>query len=32
MGKGVSEIEGDYKWHGKAPNNEELERFLKELL
>jgi transketolase len=32
MGKGISEIEGDYKWHGKAPNNEELEIFLKELL
>lgn len=32
MGKGVSEIEGDYRWHGKAPNSEELERFLKELI
>jgi len=32
MGKGVSENEGDYCWHGKAPNSEELERFLKELL
>lgn len=29
MGKGVPEIEGDYKWHGKAPNKEEKERFLK---
>lgn len=29
MGKGVPEIEGDYKWHGKAPNKEERERFLK---
>lgn len=32
MGNGVAEIEGDYRWHGKAPNSEELERFLKELL
>ncbi len=30
MGKGVAEIEGDYKWHGKAPNKEERDRFLKE--
>lgn len=29
MGKGVPEIEGDYKWHGKAPNKEERERFIK---
>lgn len=29
MGKGVPEIEGNYKWHGKAPNKEEKERFLK---
>lgn len=32
MGKGVSEIEGDYRWHGKAPNSKELDRFLQELL
>ncbi|MCF8367945.1 MAG: transketolase [Bacteroidales bacterium] len=31
MGKGVKEIEGDYTWHGKAPNKEETERFIKEL-
>ncbi len=31
MGKGVSEIEGNYKWHGKAPNKKELEVFLKYL-
>jgi len=31
MGKGVSEIEGDYRWHGKAPSTEELARFLREL-
>jgi transketolase len=29
MGKGVPEIEGDYRWHGKAPSKEEAERFLK---
>jgi transketolase len=31
-GKGVKEIEGDYKWHGKPPTKEEGERFLKEIL
>lgn len=31
MGKGVKEIEGDYKWHGKAPSKEEAERFIEEL-
>jgi transketolase len=31
-GKGVKEIEGDYKWHGKPPSKEEGERFLKEIL
>jgi transketolase len=30
-GKGVSEIEFDYKWHGKPPNKDEAGRFLKEL-
>lgn len=30
-GKGVSFIEGDYHWHGKAPNNEELQKALEEL-
>lgn len=30
-GKGVSEIEGDYRWHGKPPTKEEARRFLKEL-
>jgi len=30
-GKGISEIECDYKWHGIAPKPEEGERFLKEL-
>jgi transketolase len=31
MGKGVKSIEGNYRWHGKAPTREELERFLAEL-
>ena len=30
-GKGISEIEFDYTWHGKAPSKEEAEKFLKEL-
>jgi transketolase len=30
-GKGVSFMEGDRKWHGKAPNAEELARALEEL-
>ena len=30
-GKGVSFMENDYKWHGKAPNDEELQLALKEL-
>jgi transketolase len=32
MGKGVKSIEGDYRWHGKAPTREELKRFLAELV
>lgn len=31
-GKGVKEIEGDYKWHGKPPSSEEAERFIKEIM
>lgn len=31
MGRGVPEIENDYRWHGKAPNNEEMLRFLENL-
>lgn len=31
MGKGVPEIEGDYSWHGKAPDDTKCERFLKQL-
>jgi transketolase len=30
-GKGVSFMENDYKWHGKAPNKEEAEKALLEL-
>jgi transketolase len=31
MGKGVKSIENSHLWHGKAPNKNELELFLKEL-
>jgi transketolase len=31
MGKGIPSIENNYQWHGKAPSNEELELFIKEL-
>ncbi|MDO8636308.1 MAG: transketolase, partial [Dehalococcoidia bacterium] len=30
-GKGVSFMEGNHQWHGKAPNKAELEAALKEL-
>ena len=30
-GKGWSEIEGDYHWHGKAPNKEEAAKALKQI-
>lgn len=30
-GKGVKEIEFDYRWHGKPPNKEEAKKFLHEL-
>ncbi|NNM83833.1 transketolase [Candidatus Parcubacteria bacterium] len=30
-GKGVPEIEFDYRWHGKPPSKEEGKRFMKEL-
>lgn len=30
-GKGVPEIEFDYRWHGKPPSKEEAKRFLKEI-
>ncbi len=31
MGAGVASIENDYRWHGKAPNDEELKQFMEEL-
>lgn len=31
MGKGVPSIENDHGWHGKAPNSNELVKFLSEL-
>lgn len=30
-GKGIAEIEGDYKWHGTPPNKEQADIWLKEL-
>jgi transketolase len=30
-GKGVPEIENDFRWHGKPPSKEDAERFLKEI-
>lgn len=30
-GKGIKEIEFDYRWHGKPPNKEEAQKFLAEL-
>jgi transketolase len=30
-GKGIKEIEFDYRWHGKAPNKEEAAKFIQEL-
>lgn len=30
-GRGIREIEGDYRWHGKPPKPEEAKRFLDEL-
>ncbi len=31
MGKGVSSIENDYRWHGKAPDKSQMINFIKEL-
>jgi len=31
MGCGVPSIEGDYRWHGRAPSKEQAARFIKEL-
>jgi transketolase len=32
MGKGIKPLEGDYKWHGKAPSPEEVEVFINYIL
>lgn len=31
MGKGISHIEGDYRWHGKAPSPAERDSFIAEI-
>ena len=31
MGKGISSIEGDYRWHGKAPTLEQSVKFIGEI-
>ena len=31
MGKGIQSIEGDYKWHGRAPSKEEANLFIDEI-
>ena len=31
MGKGISSIEGDYRWHGKVPSADQAIEFVKEL-
>jgi transketolase len=31
MGKGVKTIEGDYRWHGKAPTDEQADVFISEV-
>ncbi len=31
IGKGVSFMEGDYEWHGKAPNDEEYQKAVEEI-
>jgi transketolase len=31
MGKGVPSIEGDFRWHGKAPDKAQAEKFIHEL-
>jgi uncharacterized protein involved in tolerance to divalent cations len=32
MGKGIPEIENDYRWHGKVPTQAEAVRFINTLL
>ena len=31
MGKGVSTIEDDYRWHGKIPDKDEVNNFIKQI-
>lgn len=31
MGKGIKEIEGNYRWHGKAPSPEQAKKFIEEI-
>jgi transketolase len=31
MGKGVKSIENDYTWHGKAPDVQQAEEFIREI-
>lgn len=31
MGKGIPEIEGDYRWHGKVPTTEQVHGFLQQI-
>lgn len=31
MGKGIKEIENDYRWHGKAPTKEQAQQFIQQL-
>ncbi|MCX6268266.1 MAG: transketolase [Bacteroidetes bacterium] len=31
MGKGIRSIEGDYRWHGKVPSEEQREEFFREV-
>jgi len=31
MGKGIKSIEDDFHWHGKAPTNDEAEKFISEI-
>jgi transketolase len=32
MGKGVPEIEGNYKWHGKVPNSKQAKQFIEAII
>jgi transketolase len=32
MGKGIPSIEGDYHWHGRAPDKQQADEFIKEIV